>query len=144
MLDKVANGIVVTFKLNRTYVIDFHLFIIYTNYSNSTYWLFGIREDAYKVLQIVFATMLFLCMTFGIGFIINMLVKTTWFPTYFFIVLIIILALWAPWSGDNQKLIDVITQYTIVDFIPIVGAIIGAILSGTTIKALRKGGYQMF
>lgn len=96
------------------------------------------------MLQVVFATMLFLCMTFGIGFIINMLVKTTWFPTYLFIVVIIVLALWAPWSSNNQKLIDVITEYTIVDFIPIIGAIIGAILSGTTIKALRKGGYQMF
>lgn len=96
------------------------------------------------MLQIIIATVLFLVMTFGIGFIINMLVKTTWFPTYLFIVVIIVLAIWAPWSSENAKLIDVIGQYTWVDFLPVIGAIAGALLSGTAIKLLRQGGYKMF
>lgn len=96
------------------------------------------------MFQIVFATMLFMVITFGIGFIVNMLIKTTWFPTYFFIVLIVVLAFWAPWNGNDEKLVDVITQYTFIDFIPVIGAIAGAIISGYAIRALRKGGYKMF
>jgi len=96
------------------------------------------------VLQIIIATVLFLVMTFGIGFIINMLVKTTWFPTYLFVVVTIVLALWAPWSSENTKLVDVISMYTWVDFLPVIGAIGGAYLSGAAIKMLRKGGYKMF
>lgn len=96
------------------------------------------------MLQIIFATMLFMTITFGIGFIVNMLIKTTWFPTYLFIVLIIILAFWAPWSGDDEKFIDVISSYTFIDFIPVIGAIAGAIISGYAIRALRRGGYKMF
>ncbi|HIW33010.1 MAG TPA: YuiB family protein [Candidatus Paenibacillus intestinavium] len=96
------------------------------------------------MLQIIIATMLFLVMAFGIGFVINMLVKTTWFPTYFIIAIIIVLAVWAPWGGNNEKLIDVISNYTIIDFIPVIGAIAGALLSGTSMKALRKAGFKMF
>jgi len=96
------------------------------------------------LFQIVIATMLFMVITFGIGFIVNMLIKTTWFPTYFFIVLIIVLAFWAPWGGDDEKLVDVISNYTFIDFIPVIGAIAGAIISGYAIRALRRGGYKMF
>lgn len=96
------------------------------------------------MLQVIIATLLFGVMAFGIGFIANMLIKTTWFPAYVTIILLIVMAFWAPWSGDNDKLIDNITKYSFVDFIPIIGCIIGAILSGYTIKALRRGGYKMF
>lgn len=96
------------------------------------------------MLQVIIAAVLALVLVFGIGFILNMLVKTTWFPTYAYIVLIIVLAFWAPWAGDGTKMLDNITNYTIVDFIPAVGGLVGAYISGTTIKALRKGGYKMF
>ena len=73
-----------------------------------------------------------------------MLVKTTWFPTYLFIVIILVLAFWAPWAGDKTKLIDNIANYTIVDFVPVLGAIAGAVLSGYAMKSLRQAGYKMF
>lgn len=96
------------------------------------------------MLQIIIGTVLALVLIFGIGFIINMLVKTTWFPIYAYIILIIVLAFWAPWAGDGTKMLENITKYTIVDFIPAVGGLLGAYLSGITIRNLRKGGYKMF
>jgi len=96
------------------------------------------------VLQVIIGTVLAFVLIFGIGFIINMLVKTTWFPTYAYIIVIIVLAFWAPWAGDGTKMLDNITKYTIVDFIPALGGLFGAIVSGTTIKSLRLGGYKMF
>ena len=50
------------------------------------------------MLQLIIATMLFLVMMFGIGFIFNMLFKTTWFPIYLFIIVLIPLGIWAPWD----------------------------------------------
>ncbi|UUZ84053.1 hypothetical protein LJK88_09990 [Paenibacillus sp. P26] len=35
-------------------------------------------------------------------------------------------------------------EYSIFDYVPAVGGLIGAILSGSTIKSLRDKGFKMF
>ncbi|WP_141500087.1 YuiB family protein [Paenibacillus luteus] len=96
------------------------------------------------MLQLVIATVLFLVMMFGIGFILNMLLKTTWFPIYLFILVLIPLGIWAPWDKKATATIENFAHYTIIDYIPVIGALVGAYVSGWAIQALRKGGYKMF
>ncbi|MFX3632038.1 MAG: YuiB family protein [Candidatus Pristimantibacillus sp.] len=95
------------------------------------------------MLQLIVATVLFLVMMFGIGFILNMLLKTTWFPIYLFFIVLIPLGIWWTWD-DSQSAIDNFTAFTFVDLLPVIGALVGAYVSGWAIRALRRGGYKMF
>lgn len=97
-----------------------------------------------EIIQIIIATVLFFVMMFGIGFILNMLLKTTWFPIILFFIVLIGLAIWSPWDDSQKPTLANFGTYTLVYYIPITGALIGAYVSGWTIRALRKGGYKMF
>ncbi len=100
--------------------------------------------DIVDIVQIIIAAVLFFVMMFGIGFILNMLLKTTWFPAILFVLVIIGVAIWSPWDEASRPTLDNLGTYTLIYYIPIIGALIGAFVSGWTIKALRKGGYKMF
>nr|WP_281167887.1 YuiB family protein [Paenibacillus daejeonensis] len=102
-----------------------------------------VRRGLHAVLQVIIAMLLFFVMMFGIGFILNMLMKTTWFPIYLFILVLLPLGIYYTWSS-NLSWQDNITAYTYVDVLPAVAALIGAIVSGWAIKLLRKSGYKMY
>jgi len=95
------------------------------------------------ILQLVIATVLFFVMMFGIGFILNMLLKTTWFPIYLFVLILLPVFIWQTWDSDRSFWGN-FTAFTFVDILPAIGALIGAYVSGATIRALRRGGYKMF
>ena len=95
------------------------------------------------ILQLIIATVLFLVMMFGIGFILNMLLKTTWFPIYLFILVLLPIFIWQTWD-DTKSFTGNFIAFTFVDIMPGIGALIGAYVSGATIRALRRGGYKMF
>lgn len=95
-----------------------------------------------SVLQLIVLTVLFFVMMFGIGFIFNMLMKTTWFPVYIYFLVIIPLLVYYNWSEGT--LIDNLSSYATADYITFIGGLIGAVISGKAIQALRKGGYKMF
>ncbi|OBR64428.1 hypothetical protein A7K91_13100 [Paenibacillus oryzae] len=97
-----------------------------------------------EAIQIIIAAVLFFVMMFGIGFILNMLLKTTWFPIGLFVVVLIGLAIWSPWDPSQNPTMENLGTYTLVYYIPIIGALIGAYVSGWAIRALRRGGYKMF
>ncbi|RAP75390.1 YuiB family protein [Paenibacillus montanisoli] len=96
-----------------------------------------------NILQLIIATVLFFVMMFGIGFILNMLLKTTFFPIYLFLIVLVPLFIWQTWD-DTKSVSGNFTSFTFVDILPAIGALIGAYVSGSTIRALRKGGYKMF
>jgi hypothetical protein len=93
------------------------------------------------ILQIIILTLLSFCMFYGLGFIINMLLKTTWFPIYGYVAFVIVL-IYTSWG--TQTLMENIKGYTLADYIPLLSGLCGAILSGYTIKFLRVKGYKMF
>ncbi|MBB3108410.1 thiol:disulfide interchange protein [Paenibacillus phyllosphaerae] len=95
------------------------------------------------MLQLVIAMVLFFVMMFGIGFILNMLLKTTWFPIYLFILVLVPVFIWQTWD-DSKNFAGNFTAFTFVDILPVIGALIGAYVSGSTIRYLRRGGYKMF
>ncbi|CAH1209378.1 hypothetical protein PAECIP111891_03302 [Paenibacillus allorhizoplanae] len=94
------------------------------------------------MLQMVIATVLMMVLFFGIGFILNMLMKTTWFPLYVFIALVIGIIIYGYMGNSSFMSSD--ESFTIVDVIPAIGGLVGAILSGSAIKALRIRGFKMF
>lgn len=95
------------------------------------------------MLQILIAMVLFFVMMFGIGFILNMLMKTTWFPVYLFVVVLVPFYIWSTWDRSISLSAN-ISAFTFIDWIPVLGALVGAYISGYAIRKLRLGGYKMF
>lgn len=93
-----------------------------------------------QLLQEIVLTLLAFCIFFGLGFILNMLLKTTWFPIYGYMIFVIVLVYWS-W-GIN--FMNALTESTWVDVIPLISGLVGAIASGYTIKVLRQKGFKMF
>lgn len=94
-----------------------------------------------RLLQLIIATTLFFVLIFGMGFILNMLLKTTWLPIYLYL---ITLALLIYFDWKSGTLLEHISGYTYVDYLPAIGGLIGAVIGGLAIRALRAGGYKMF
>lgn len=94
------------------------------------------------MVQLIIATMLFFVLLFGIGFILNMLLKTTWFPIYFYILVMVPLVVY--WQWEPGTLLENLGAYQPADYLTFAGGLAGAILSGKTIQTLRRNGYKMF
>lgn len=94
------------------------------------------------LLQLIIAILLFFVLLYGIGFILNMLLKTTWLPIYVYVLVMIPLVVFSQWEPGS--LMDNLSGYGWADYATAVGGLVGAILSGKTIQFLRKNGYQMF
>lgn len=103
------------------------------------------------IFQFLISILLFMVLFFGIGFILNMLLKTSWVMAilYPFVVIMIV---------DNESTLKYITQpgeavhnaiQRTVSLAPsditiLSMGFVGAIISGVVIKMLRQNGYQMF
>lgn len=94
-------------------------------------------------LIVLVLMVLFFVMMFGIGFILNMLMKTTWFPAYIFVLVIVPIVVYTLWNHD-KSFGSYLASFRLVDYLTAIAGFGGAILSGWTIEKLRKGGYRMF
>ncbi|WP_197482150.1 YuiB family protein [Oceanobacillus sp. Castelsardo] len=103
------------------------------------------------MVQLFVSIILYFVMFFGIGFIVNMLIRKTWLMTYLYPFILIImfdnLATWEYFVRPGQafstlgfKLVN-LTSYDIILF---VFGFLGTIMAGYVMKLLRKNGYQMF
>lgn len=95
-----------------------------------------------QLIQLFVVTLLMLVLFFGLGFILNMLLKTTWLPIYLYILLMICMIIY--WGWGSGTLWTNLQEYQLVDYIPAISGLLGALISGYTIKALRVRGYKMF
>ncbi|MBD2863329.1 MULTISPECIES: YuiB family protein [Paenibacillus] len=93
------------------------------------------------IIQLVIAMVLVFVLMYGIGFIFNMLLKTTHFPIYLYTLAVIgMLVYWAWHSGSLlSHLAELRGEYLLF-----ICGLLGAILSGKTIQFLRLRGYKMF
>lgn len=103
----------------------------------------GMIIDMMGWIMVIILMMLFFVMMFGIGFILNMLMKTTWFPIGFYIVIVLPATIWMLWKSD-LTFIGNIGSYGLVDYLTALAGLAGAFVSGKTIDLLRKSGYKMF
>jgi len=88
-------------------------------------------------------SVLCLVLFFGIGFILNMLIKTTWLPLWLFLIIVAPLGIWQLWQSD-LSVGENIRSMLVSDIILVVAGAVGAYVSGWAIRALRRGGYKMF
>lgn len=95
-----------------------------------------------NIFQVLIIALLAFVLMFGIGFILNMLLKTTWFPIYGYLVLIIGLFVYFEWGSENM-LANLLT-YGFIDWLAVAGGLVGAYVSGWTIQTLRVKGFRMF
>ncbi len=94
---------------------------------------------------------LFLILFFGIGFLLNMVLRSTWIMALAYPIIVILIV-------DNVAFFDYFTAPVasfsllgsellalhLVDILVLGSGFIGAIVAGVVIKMLRVRGYQMF
>ena len=101
--------------------------------------------------QIIISIALFMILFFGIGFIVNMLLRSSWIPAiiYPFIVILIVdrVHLYEYFTHFQTSAIDLIHQFELlkpVDITVLTSGFVGTIVAGVIIRMLRVRGYQMF
>ncbi|GAB4072767.1 YuiB family protein [Barrientosiimonas marina] len=103
------------------------------------------------MIQFVVSILLFLVIFFGLAFILNMLLRTTWLMAIIYPIIIVMIVDGMPttdyFTAPQESFTTAFTRLTEVTAadITILGAgFAGTIISGIIIKLLRKNGYQMF
>lgn len=104
-----------------------------------------------SIPQLFIVILLYFILFFGIGFLLNMLLRSTWAMTIIYPIIIILivdsLGITAYFTQPKEAFatfFNHLAQLQIADIIVLTAGLIGAILSGITSKTLRKKGYQMF
>ncbi|SRR5699024_5000728 len=101
--------------------------------------------------QAILSALLFVVIFFGIGFLLNMLLRMTWLMAIVYPIIVILII-------DDVKFYQYITKpvyafqslgerimaLTALDAVILSSGLLGAIIAGFVMKALRKAGYQMF
>ncbi len=93
------------------------------------------------MIQLIIGTLLLFVLFYGLAFIVDMLLKTTWLPLYLYIALVIV---YVYFNWSEGSFLASIRGYTYVDYIPAIGGLIGAYFGSWSIQLLRKKGYKMF
>ena len=94
------------------------------------------------IIQLAIAMLLVFVLVFGIGFIFNMLLKTTHFPMILYAAAVIGMLVY--WAWHSGSLIDRLAELKFGEYLLFASGLAGAILSGKTIQVLRARGYKMF
>jgi hypothetical protein len=95
-----------------------------------------------NIFQVLVIAVLSFVLLFGIGFILNMLLKTTYLTLYLYLILIAGLFVYFAWGSGNG--FSSLLEYGIVDWLAVIGGAAGAYVSGITIQTLRVKGFKMF
>ncbi len=103
------------------------------------------------IIQAVIGSVLYLVMFFSIGFILNMLLRSTWVMLVLYPIILIMMI-------DNQSTLEYFTNareaipnlgdriagLQTADITMFAAGLAGIIIAGLSIRFLRKSGYQMF
>lgn len=85
-----------------------------------------------NIIQLIISIPLFTLLAFGIGFILNMMLRTTWLPVFLTLGVIV----------GSLLYMQIIPS--LVDAVILTFGLVGSILSGWVIRYLRQKGYRMF
>lgn len=101
--------------------------------------------------QVIISMALFFVLFFGIGFILNMLLKSTWIMSVFypFVIFAIVdkISTFTYFSNPSfafSRLLTGLTNIHTADILMLGSGWIGAIVAGFVIRNLRRSGYSMF
>lgn len=135
------------FIINPLYL---HIVDLAINRYYEMYYTIALKEDA-RLIQLIVSIILFFVMFFGISFILNMLLRQTWFMSFIYPIIVLFIV-------DNLSTLEYfkrpgyafrtafsnLLQITPVDIIILISGFLGTIVAGIVMKFLRKSGYQMF
>ncbi|MBM6618698.1 YuiB family protein [Bacillus suaedaesalsae] len=100
---------------------------------------------------LLISVLLFFVLFFGIGFLLNMLLRATWIMAIIYPIVCILIVdevrfveYFTNTTTSFSLLGDKISALAVADISILVAGLIGAICSGIVIKMLRSRGYQMF
>ncbi|HEY9570825.1 MAG TPA: YuiB family protein [Metalysinibacillus sp.] len=104
-----------------------------------------------SIVQLIISVVLFFVMFFGIGFLLNMLLRVTWFMALIYPIIVVFIIddvkavdyIFKPGMAF-PALIDKLQALHAVDIAILGGGFAGAVVAGIVMKYLRKSGYQMF
>ncbi|MCM3718755.1 YuiB family protein [Fictibacillus phosphorivorans] len=101
--------------------------------------------------QFFISMLLFMVLFFGIGFLLNMLLRATWFMVILYPLVVVMIVddvrffeYFTKPGSSFQKLGSHLVNLSPSDITILAFGLIGAILAGVAIKMLRVRGYQMF
>lgn len=104
-----------------------------------------------NIPQLVISMLIFLVMFFGIGFLLNMLLRSTWLMAFIYPLVVLIIVNQSPFGSyltqpvlELQNLGSALINLKVVDHLVLTFGMIGSIIAGVVIKMLRVRGYQMF
>ncbi|TSB48195.1 YuiB family protein [Alkalicoccobacillus porphyridii] len=104
-----------------------------------------------NIPQLVLSMLIFLVMFFGIGFLLNMLLRSTWLMAFIYPIVVLIIVNQSPFGSyltqpmlEIQNLGTALVELKLVDHLVLSFGLIGSIVAGIVIKMLRVRGYQMF
>ena len=104
-----------------------------------------------SIPQMLISMLLFLVLFFGIGFLLNMLLRSTWVMAVIYPIVVILIVdkirfidYFQDPAMSFQSLKDNILSLGGADILISSVGFVGAILSGIVIRILRVKGYQMF
>jgi len=94
-----------------------------------------------NIFQLIIGVIIIFVLFFGLSFILNMLIKTTYVPVIFYIIFIIG---WLIYDYESGSWGAYLAEYGIIDIIYALIGLVGVISGGLTIQKLRKMGFKMF
>lgn len=104
-----------------------------------------------SLTHVVLSILIFMVMFFGIGFLLNMLLRMTWLMAIIYPIVVILIIdevrVFEYFTKPGYAfgmLGDKILSLHAADIIILTSGLVGAIISGIVMKLLRKQGYQMF
>lgn len=105
----------------------------------------------FSLPQLIISALLFIVMFFGIGFLLNMLLRMTWFMAIIYPIVVIFIIddigffdYFTQPVASFSALVTKITNLHVADYVILGGGLVGAIIAGLVSRYLRKNGYQMF
>lgn len=103
------------------------------------------------MIQFVVSIMLYFVIFFGIAFILNMLLRRTWLMSILYPIVAIMIIDGIPAydyftnTSESFKLLgDTLAALKVADHVIMGAGLLGTIVSGITIRILRRNGYRMF
>ena len=108
-------------------------------------------DGSLSIIEVMLSFLLFMVMFFGIGFLLNMLLRMTWLMAIIYPIVVILIV-------DEVRVKDYITRPGMAfgslgeklvslhaaDIIILIGGFVGALIAGIVMIILRRMGYRMF
>ncbi|RWZ54878.1 hypothetical protein EQV77_12170 [Halobacillus fulvus] len=103
------------------------------------------------IIQFVVSILLFFVLFFGISFLLNMILRSSWIMAVVYPVIVLFIVDTFPWTDYITQpgtafptVFEQLAGLRIADIVILLSGFTGTIVAGIVIRYLRKNGYQMF